>query len=100
MMSGLDVLAVFEVDQSPVLRIAPEDDVASTASVASVGSALGNVLLAPQMRGSVSSVPRSAEYLHVVYEIAVWHNYELLHLCKDMHSFDVTTTFMPNLKKE
>ena len=72
---------------------------ASTASVSPVRTALGYIFFPAQMSGAVAPVARCAEYLHVVYKIAAWHNYELLHPCKDMHSFDVTTTFMPNLKE-
>ena len=69
---------------------------ASAAAVTSVGPALWDVLFAPQVGGAVAAVSRGAEYLYVVYEIRTWHNCELLHPCKDMHSFDVTTTLMPN----
>ena len=47
---------------------------ASAASVTPVWSALGDVLLAPQVCGAVAPVSRSAEYLYVVYEIAARHN--------------------------
>ena len=58
---GLDVLAVFEMNEGPVLRVALEDDMTSAAAVTSVGPALGDVLLAPQMCGAVAAVTRGAE---------------------------------------
>ena len=66
----LDMLAVFQMNKSPVLRVSTENDMASTASVSPVRTALGYIFFPAQMSGAVAPVSRSAEYLHVVYEIA------------------------------
>ena len=66
---GHDMLAVFQVDQSPELRIRPQDDVASTSSVSSVGTTLRDVFLPPHMRRTRAAITRTAIYLYIVYEI-------------------------------
>ena len=62
------------MDQSPELGIGLEDDVAATATVASVRSTLRHVLGPVKMHRSSATVSRGAEYLDVVYEVRVRHN--------------------------
>ena len=77
---GLDVLAVLEVDERPELGIGPQYDVSSPAAVASVGSALRDVFRTVQMHRACASVSGCAEYLDVVYEIAVGHIFLLINI--------------------
>ena len=68
-----DVLAIFQVDKSPELRIRPEDDVSSTSAVSSVRSSLRDILLPPHMRRARTSIARTAIDLYIVYEIRIRH---------------------------
>ena len=70
---SLDVLAVFKVDEGPELRVGAEDDVAAPAPVTSVGPALRDVFSPVKVRRSSAAVPGCAEYLYVIYEVAVCH---------------------------
>ena len=68
-----NMLALFEVYESPVLRFGLEYDVASPAAVSPVRSSLRDILRTVEMHRTRSAVSRPAEYLYVVYEIAVCH---------------------------
>ena len=72
-MFSLDVLAVFQMDKSPELWIRPEDDMSSSSTVTSVRSSLRYIFGSVQMCRTCTSVSGSTVYLHIVYEIAVWH---------------------------
>ena len=71
---GLDMLAVFQVDQCPELRAGPQDDMPAAASVSSVWPAFGNVLGSVQVHGARPSVSGSAVNLYVVYKVTISHN--------------------------
>ena len=62
----LDMLAIFQMNKSPVLRIPPEDDMASTASVPPVRSALGDVFVPAQFSDAFATLDLCAGYLHLV----------------------------------
>ena len=51
-----DVLAVFQVDQCPELRIGPEDDMSASSSVSTVRSTLRDILLPPHVRRTRTSI--------------------------------------------
>ena len=70
---GENVLAVFEVYEGPVLRVSFEYDMASPATVSPVRSSLRDILRTVEMHRTGTAVSRPAEYLYVVYEIAVCH---------------------------
>ena len=69
-----DVLAVFEVDECPELRVCSEDDVTASSAVASVRTSLRDVLLSSHVSRSCATIARAAIYLYVVYEITICHN--------------------------
>jgi len=68
------MLAILKMNKGPELGIGSQDDVPTPASVASVGSALGDILSPVEMHRSRATVSGCAEDLDVVYEIAVCHN--------------------------
>ena len=70
---GPYMFAVFKVDQGPELRVCPENDMSSSTSVTSVRASFRNVFFPAQMHRTCAPVSGSAEYLHIVYEIAVSH---------------------------
>ena len=67
-------LPVAQMDERPFLRIRLENDVSAPSAVTAVRASLGYILRPVQVRRSRPSVPRCAEDLHVVYEIAFGHN--------------------------
>ena len=71
--AGEDVALVLEVYQRPVLAVAAQNDAASVASVAPVGTAELDELLPAKMARAGAALARAAEYLHVVYEIGRCH---------------------------
>ena len=70
---GKNVLAVFEVYECPVLGLIFEYYMSSLATVSPVRSSLRDILRTVEMHRTRSAVSRPAEYLYVVYEIAVCH---------------------------
>ena len=70
----LDMLAVFQVNQRPELRIRPQDDVSAPAAVTAVRSAFRNIFRPVQMHRTRAAVAGCAIYLDVVYEIGFCHN--------------------------
>ena len=53
---GHDVLAVFQMDECPELRIGPEDDMSASSAVSTVRSTLRNILLPPHVRRTRTSI--------------------------------------------
>ena len=71
---GEYVTVVLQVQQGPVVAVAPQDDMASSASVASVGTAIGDVLLAAQMYRAASAFAGAAVDFHVINKIRFSHS--------------------------
>lgn len=67
--SGKNMSAVAQREQSPHVRIAPEDDVTATAAVAAVGSALGYILGSVEMTRAGTALTRAAKNLYIIYKI-------------------------------
>ena len=69
-----NMLAVFQMDQCPELRIRSEDDMTSAAAVTSVRTALRDILLSSHMRRTRTTIARTAKYLYIINEIRIRHN--------------------------
>jgi hypothetical protein len=69
----LDVLAVLEVKEGPTLVIAFENDVTSTATIASVRTSFGNSTGAVEVGTACPSFARGAVDLDVVNKVGICH---------------------------
>jgi hypothetical protein len=70
---GLGMLAIFEPKQGPLMAIPFQDDVATTATVTSIGATMRNTLGPVEMRRPWASVTGAQVNLYVVYKITVCH---------------------------
>ena len=70
---GVDVLAVFEVDQRPELRIGAQDDVSAASAVTAVRAPLGDIFGAVEVGAARAAVSGGAVDLDVVYEVRFGH---------------------------
>ena len=68
------VALILEVDERPVLPVAPQHDAAALAAIAAVRTAEGHEFLAAEVCRTGAAVPRAGEYLHVVYKVGTCHN--------------------------
>ncbi len=68
---GEDVALVFQVQQSPVVMVAAQDDAAAFSAVAAVGSAVGLVFDMSQVHGAAPTFSGTTVYLNVVYEVGI-----------------------------
>ena len=66
---GHDVAFILQVEQCPVVAVSPQIDMASSASVASVGSPFRNVLFAAEVRRTSAALSRAAVDLHIIYKV-------------------------------
>ena len=64
---------VFEMQECPVIPVSAQDNIASFASVATVGTAIGNIFCTVQMRHTTTAPTRAAYYLYIIYEIRFCH---------------------------
>jgi hypothetical protein len=71
---GLDVLAVLEVEQCPVLRIGFHYDVATPSSVTSIRPAFVYKLFTTEMGGARAARTRATVDFYVIYKIGICHN--------------------------
>ena len=67
---------VFQVDKRPQVAVTLQVDVAATAAVATVRTALGDILGTVQMRRAGTALTTAAQYLHIVNKIALCHNFQ------------------------
>ena len=71
--SGEDVTLVTQVEQGPVVAVAMQDDRASLASIAAIGSPLGDVLGAMQVRAATAALARATIDANVIDKIGFCH---------------------------
>ena len=72
-MACQDVAVIFQVEQRPVVAVTPQNDMASSSSVTSVGASVGYVFLTPHMRRASSTLSGAAIYFYVVNKIRFSH---------------------------
>ena len=72
-MSCKDMTLEAKMQQSPVVVIPSQIDMASTPAVAAIWSAIGNILSAMHVHGASATLTRAATYLDVIYEVAFSH---------------------------
>ena len=72
-----DVALVLQVQQRPVVMIPAQVDVATPAAVAPVGAAVRVILHVLQVHRPLAALARAAQYLHIVYEVALHLSYSL-----------------------
>ena len=64
---------VFEMQECPVIPVSAQDNIAPFASVATVGTAIRDILGTMQMRHTTTAPTRAAYYLYIIYEIRFCH---------------------------
>jgi hypothetical protein len=67
------MLSVFQVKQGPQLRVSPDNNAASPASVASIGPAFWIELFPVEMQASSSAASGTGIEFYIVYEIRSGH---------------------------
>ena len=72
-----DVALVLQVQQRPVVMVPAQVDVSTPAAVAPVGAAVRVILHVLQVHRPLAALARAAQYLHIVYEVALHLSYSL-----------------------
>jgi hypothetical protein len=68
-MTGNDVPRVFQMQKRPVLGVATNDDVASTAAITAIWTTLSRHSIPHEMRRTRSASARTAADLHIINKI-------------------------------
>jgi len=68
------MLLVPEVKQSPHLFVAPENDMASSATIATIRPTLGHVLFSSEMHRTCTSVSGAAIQSDVIDKVGIRHD--------------------------
>jgi hypothetical protein len=66
---GKDMALVLQMQQRPVIVVAPQDDAPAATSIASVRASIGLVLHVAQVHRPLAALSRAAIYLYVVYKV-------------------------------
>ena len=64
---------VLEVNQCPQVAVTLEVDMAATAAVATIRTALGDILRAMKVGRTGSALATAAQYFHIVDKVALGH---------------------------
>ncbi|MPN25560.1 hypothetical protein SDC9_172972 [bioreactor metagenome] len=72
--AGINMTGIFQVNERPVVFVATQNDMSTPAAITSVGSALGDELLAVKMRRACSALSRTAVYFYVINKIGTGHD--------------------------
>ena len=73
-MPGEHVFLIPQMQQRPVIVVAAQIHIATSATIAAIGSTIGLVFGPVQVYGATPALSGAAKYFHIVYEIGFWHN--------------------------